>query len=80
MGISNGQLLSVSKDIVSSVTELTEKLAQGQAQLITVYYGKDPSESEIQAVTSAISEKCPEAETEAVFGGQSVYNYYVSVE
>ena len=48
--------------------------------MITVYYGDSVTEEKAQQLVERISEKFDDAEVLAVFGGQPVYHYLISIE
>ena len=61
-------------------TGLLEKMADGDSELITIYYGenadKDQAE-ELEALCTGTFENC---DVEVHYGGQPVYPYIISVE
>ena len=48
--------------------------------LINLYYGKDVSEQEAEALQAKLIEKYPECDVEIYYGGQDIYYYIVSLE
>ncbi|MCL2828665.1 MAG: DAK2 domain-containing protein [Oscillospiraceae bacterium] len=49
-------------------------------EFVTVFYGEDVDEVAAEACVAAISEKFPNAEAAAIYGGQPVYYYMISFE
>lgn len=67
--------------LVSPTTEaLIEKLISDSTVNITLFYGEDIKEEEALALQDKLSEKYPDCEVTAIYGGQPVYYYIISLE
>ncbi len=67
--------------LVSPTTEaLIEKLISDSTVNITLFYGEDIKEEEALALQEKLSEKYPDCEVTAIYGGQPVYYYIISLE
>jgi dihydroxyacetone kinase-like predicted kinase len=51
-----------------------------EKQVITMFYGSDVSDEELEKAQDLISENYPLIDFGCVYGGQNVYNYILSVE
>ncbi|MDR2931719.1 MAG: DAK2 domain-containing protein [Oscillospiraceae bacterium] len=81
LGIENGKLSFVEKDINKAVTRLARNLVKKDSTFVTVLYGEDISEEQAREAEEQISGKLPDTVELAVLpGGQPVYYYIVSVE
>ena len=80
MGIGEGTILAVGRDLEETAIETIESLADEDTEIITIYYGSDIDEESAQKVADRIEEKFEDADVEVVYGGQPVYYYFISVE
>ena len=80
MGIGEGKLLSAGKDLKKAAEETITELVDADSEIVTIYYGKDVTEADAEAVAKAVEGKCNDAEVELVYGGQPIYYYFISVE
>ena len=80
MGIADGKLLSVSKDLAQTTLEMIREMTDEETELVTLYYGADITEETAQEIASAAEELLPEADIELSFGGQQIYYFFISVE
>ena len=48
--------------------------------LVTLFYGADTPEDEADALCDELEEMYPDVDFSMNFGGQPVYNYYISLE
>ncbi|MCR5311281.1 MAG: DAK2 domain-containing protein [Lachnospiraceae bacterium] len=81
MGIGDSGLLAVDKDIKCAVKTMIDKMAEdGSAELFSIYYGEEVSESDAEEIVSYINDKYPSCDVELQYGGQPIYYYIVSAE
>jgi DAK2 domain fusion protein YloV len=88
MHVSKGQAIALLDDTLVTATPapaeallaMLSKAAPEEGSLVTLYYGKDVTETQAHAVAEEIAERCPGVETEVVNGGQPHYHYLVSIE
>ncbi|MCR5023840.1 MAG: DAK2 domain-containing protein [Lachnospiraceae bacterium] len=80
MGIGDSSILAVSGSVDQTVKEMLKKMVEEDSELITLYYGSEISEDEVNALQSALEEEWPDLSVEIQYGGQPVYYYIVSVE
>ncbi|MCI8415975.1 MAG: DAK2 domain-containing protein [Lachnospiraceae bacterium] len=80
MGIGDHEILSVGTDLEATTQAMFEELMDEEAELISIYYGKDVEASAAEALGEALQEKYPDCDIEVHFGGQPIYYYVVSVE
>ena len=55
-------------------------MADEDTELITIYYGAGTKEEKAVDVRLRLEEILPDVDVELAYGGQKVYNYFVSVE
>ncbi len=80
LGIANGKICAVDKDLDDAVMTLFENLIDEDSELVTIYYGEDVSEKTAAALAEDIEERFEDCEVEVHYGGQPLYYYIVSVE
>lgn len=80
IGLDNKQVLSKGSDIAETAADLVEKLKKADSEIVTLYYGKDVAEDEASELVEKLSEKYPDLEFDAHYGGQPIYYYFISVE
>ena len=80
MGIGDKTILSVGADISETAIDLIKQLVDEESELISIYYGKETSEEEANAIADHIMEEYPMVDVEVHMGGQPIYYYVLSVE
>ena len=80
MGIDDGGIRAVGKDVAAVTAEMIEGMVDDDAGLITLYYGEDTAEADAEALRAGLMEKYEDVEIELHSGGQPIYYYIVSVE
>ncbi len=79
IGLDSKKILAKGTDINEVVANLIEKL-RSEEEIITLYYGKDVTEDEANALQTYLSEKYPDCDIEIHYGGQPIYYYYIALE
>jgi len=80
IGLSDKQLLVKGNDLNQTVVDLVGKLGGEDKDLLSIYYGKDVSEEECEALVALIQEAYPELEIMSFDGGQPHYWYDLLLE
>ncbi len=80
IGLDDKKILAKSQSVDETVLKLLAKMKEDFHQVITLYYGEDVKEEEVQALCDEISEKYPDCDVDFHNGGQSVYYYIISME
>lgn len=80
MGIDDGGIKAVGKDINETPLLLIDKMVDEESGLITVYTGNDISEEDSDKLCGLLTEKYNDLEVEFHKGGQPIYYHLVSVE
>lgn len=81
LGLENGKLTVLEKDLTKALTKLTRKLLKSSSSYITLIYGSDVSDEEAQASYDHLRTKISDdISIVLVNGGQPVYYYIISVE
>ena len=80
IGLDDKAILAKGKAVNETTIKLVEKMMTEDTMNITLFYGEDIREEEANGLAETLSEKYPEIEVSAVYGGQPVYYYLVSLE
>jgi DAK2 domain fusion protein YloV len=76
----DGTLIASSNSVEEACTLLLEKANAAGHELITFYYGQDLPRAEANRIADLMREKYREQEIEVQDGGQSYYQFIISVE
>ncbi|MFS0751888.1 DAK2 domain-containing protein [Oceanobacillus sp. 1P07AA] len=79
MGLNEGKIVNTNKDQLESAKSLIEKLVTEEDELLTILYGEDVDESEVDKLTAFIEDNY-DLEVEVHDGKQPIYSYIFSVE
>lgn len=80
LGIADGHILHVGKDIEQTVKNLMGKMVDADSEIISLYYGSDIEAEQAQELADYLEEEYEECEIEVHSGGQPIYYYIFSVE
>ena len=80
MGIGDQEILSVGKELETTVLDMIEQLIDEDSAIVSIYYGEDAREDAANAIGEKITEAHPDVEVEVHYGGQPIYYYVISVE
>lgn len=76
----NGDLIASSKSIVKACGELLKKAETEEKEHITVFYGSNTTQGQIDKVVASIKKSYPDHELEVHEGGQPHYQFILSIE
>jgi len=80
LGILEGKIDVVGQDMKQTAMELLDKLVGEGADMLTILYGQDVEETQVNELVEAILQKYPELELEVHEGGQPVYYFLFAAE
>ena len=81
LGFMDHKMTTVSKTKLDSIKDLFEKIEDiDDKEVVTILYGEDVTEDELEEITSFIEETYDWMEVGTIFGGQKVYSFIISVE
>lgn len=80
IGISKGKIVVADKSRVSSVMTLINDLVDEDSEIITIFYGLDVDQAEIEKISAEVADKNPDIDIETVEGKQDIYSYIIAVE
>ena len=81
MAIFGGKLLAVDSDKIDTALSAINKLnGDDEKEICTVFFGKNLSQDEIDRFTESMEEQFPDLSLNALYGGQDVYDFLISLE
>lgn len=80
MAIEDGKIKASHKDRFEAVKLLLEEMITADDEILTILYGEDVAEKEVEELTSYIEETYSDVEIEIHNGNQPIYSYIFSVE
>ena len=80
IGLDDKKILAKGDNIDDTLIALIEQMKDSTHEIITLYYGKDVSEEDAEALAARVAEKYPDCDVDFHFGGQPIYYYIVSLE
>ncbi|OFI07681.1 dihydroxyacetone kinase subunit DhaL [Clostridium acetireducens DSM 10703] len=80
LGILNGEIKEVGNNIYDICDKLIDNMITEESELITVFYGEDCKEEEVENYLNKIEEKYDEIDVQFYNGKQPLYYFIISVE
>ena len=80
IGISGKQILCSNVDKLKATTEVIESMIDDFSSIVTILYGKDVTEEELNILIPPLEEKYSDVEFDVKNGGQPVYSFIIGVE
>jgi dihydroxyacetone kinase-like predicted kinase len=80
MGLADNKIIIAEKDKLSVTKQLLDALIDEESEIVTMIYGEEATEEEVEAIVSYIEETYPDVEVEVHDGKQPLYPFIFSVE
>ncbi|MBN1217379.1 MAG: DAK2 domain-containing protein [Anaerolineae bacterium] len=80
MGLLDNELVGAGQDFDGVALEVLAQAEAEAGEIVTIYFGRDSSLEQANALASKIGEVYPELEVEVYAGGQPHYQYIISLE
>lgn len=80
LGLIEGKIKEVGADTYEVAEKVIENMVDEDSELITVFYGEDINEDEVNDFISKLEEKYDECDVQCYKGDQSLYYFFISVE
>ena len=80
IGLDDKSILSKGTSISDTTKDLVSKLINDSISSITLFYGEDVKPVEADLLQQELADKYPNTEITAIYGGQPVYYYIISLE
>lgn len=80
LGITDGKLSLVGKDIKEVTLDLISKTLDEDSELITIFFGEETTEEQGKQIIDVLREKYSDLDIELIYGGQPIYYYLIAIE
>jgi len=80
MGILDGKIVVSNQNMQLATTALIEKMLDESSEILTLIYGEDVTESQVNEVQQFVEENYPDVDMEIHSGKQPLYSYLIAVE
>ena len=80
IGLNDKAIVAKGKNVEDAVVKLIDKQINEDIVTISLFFGENTTEDEANALAQKIQTKYPDCEVSAMFGGQPVYYYIISME
>ncbi|WP_143415851.1 DAK2 domain-containing protein [Geobacillus sp. E263] len=80
MGLADNKIVAAERDKLSVTKQLLNTLIDEDSEIVTMIYGEEATEEEVEAIVSYIEETYPDVELEVHNGKQPLYPFIFSVE
>ncbi len=80
IGIIEDEISLIAENADEAVMKILDKIAGGDNELITLFYGEEISEETANGLKERITKSYPDYEVDIHYGGQPHYRYLLSVE
>jgi len=80
MGTAECKIVLTNKDKKSAAKELLTSMMDEDSEILTVIYGEDVSEEDVEELVSDLEESYPDVEVEVHNGKQPLYSFIFSIE
>lgn len=80
IGLDDKAILAKGNDVQKTTEELISVMINENIVNITLFYGEDINEADAEKLRESLAKKYPDCEVTAIYGGQPVYYYIISLE
>lgn len=80
LGLVEDKITTTGRDIFEVAKKVLETMNWRDRDLVTIYYGKDMAEEDVQLLTDWLEDEKPDIEVEMYAGEQPLYYYILGVE
>ena len=80
LGIVEGKIKYVDSTVHKSALNIIKGSSNEDTALVTIFYGSDTTEEDADKLCAEAQELFPDIEFSVLYGGQPVYNYFISIE
>lgn len=80
LGLVEGKINEVGEDVYNVCNTIISNMVTEESELITIFYGKDCNDENIEGFSKKLEEKYPDIDIHCYSGEQPLYYFIVSVE
>lgn len=80
LGLVNNKISTSGTDILEVAKEVLETMAWREKDIVTIFYGEDTTEEDVELLSAWLEKENPDIEVEVYDGKQPLYYYIIGVE
>jgi len=80
VGMIERQIVASGSTIDDVILKLLELMDADSAEVVTLFYGLDEQEKDAGIIASRVRDRYPQVDVQVYYGGQTSYDYLISVE
>ncbi|WP_419888530.1 DAK2 domain-containing protein [Neobacillus niacini] len=80
MGIAEGKIVVKNKDKAKAAEDLLAEMVDSDSEILTIIYGEDVTQEEVNALTAFVEENFEDVEVELHNGKQPLYSFIFAIE
>lgn len=80
IGIADGKIITTTEDLIETSYSLLTEMIEEDEEIITIIYGEDVTEEQVNELEQKILERFPDVEIEVHNGGQPIYYFIFSID
>ena len=80
IGITGGEIKVATPSRLETTKKLIDDMVDASREIVTVFFGNDADEDELDEVVAHIKKVNPDIEVETIEGQQDIYTYIIAVE
>ncbi len=80
LGIQDGKIVLSKEKRLETMFSLLDELLDEESEIVTIMYGEEVDEEEVNEIMAYLEEKYSDLEVEVVDGQQAIYDYLIAVE
>ena len=80
IGIYNNKIAVSTNTRLKSTKNLLKQMITDEAEIVTIFFGQDVSEKEVEKIAEYIENIAPDVDVDIIDGKQDIYSYIIAVE
>ncbi len=80
LGLADGKIVATSEEVLDTAYELLVNMLQEDDEILTIIFGEDVTEEQVQDLEARVEEQFPDLEIEIHHGGQPLYSFIFAIE
>ena len=80
IGILGNKIAVSTNSRIKTTKNLLKRMVTDEAEIVTIFFGQDVKESEVEKLVEYIEEIAPDVDVDVIFGKQDIYSYIIAVE
>jgi len=80
IGITEGKIKVATQSRIETAKQLLDDMIDEDREIVTIFFGKDASEEEVEAVVAHAKQLNPDIDVDLIEGNQEIYSFIIAVE